>query len=148
MYWFNICIYCKMISTGSPVNTSTQLQNFPVLKNFKIDFPSSFKICNMGLLTIVTMLYIHIQPFQLSTRNLHLLTPLTHSALDSHLSSVQFSHSVMSDSLQPHEVQHARPPRPSCPSPTPGVHPNSCPLSRWCNPIISPFSSCPQSCLG
>ena len=62
------------------------------------------------------------------------------------LSSVQFSHSVMSDSLQPHESQHARPP---CPSPTPGVHPDSCPLSRWCHSAISPsvilLSSCPQS---
>ena len=52
----------------------------------------------------------------------------------------------MSDSLRPHELQHARPP---CPSPTPGVHPNPCPLSRWCHPTISssvvPFSSCPQS---
>ena len=48
-------------------------------------------------------------------------------------SSVQFSCSVMSNSLQPHEPQHARPP---CPSPTPGVHPNSCPLSRWCHPTI------------
>ena len=53
----------------------------------------------------------------------------------------------MSDSLWSHEPQHARPP---CPSPTPRVHPNPCPLSRWCHPIISssvvPFSSCPQSC--
>ena len=61
-------------------------------------------------------------------------------------SSVQFSLSVVSDSLQPHELQHTRPP---CPSPTPGVHPNSCPSSRWCHPAISssvvPFSSCPQS---
>ena len=61
-------------------------------------------------------------------------------------SSVQFSQSVMSDSLQPHELQHARSP---CPSPTPGVHSNSCPLSQWCHPTISssvvPFSSCPQS---
>ena len=61
-------------------------------------------------------------------------------------SSVQFSRSVMSDSLQPHELKHTRPP---CPSPTSGVHPNSCPLSRWCHPAISssviPFSSCPQS---
>ena len=60
-------------------------------------------------------------------------------------SSVQFSCSVVSDSLQPHEPQHARPP---CPSPTPRVHPNSCPLSRWCHPTISssviPFSFCPQ----
>ena len=63
-------------------------------------------------------------------------------------SSVQFSRSVMSDSLWPHEPQHARPP---CPSPTPGVHPNPCPLSQWCHPTISssvgPFSSCPQSFL-
>ena len=62
------------------------------------------------------------------------------------LSSVQFSHSVVSDSLQPHEPQHARPP---CPSPTPGVHTNPCPSSRWCHPAISssgvPFSSWPQS---
>ena len=61
-------------------------------------------------------------------------------------SSVQFSRSVMSDSLWPHESQHARPP---CPSPTPGVHSNSCPSSQWCHPAISssvvPFSSFPQS---
>ena len=61
-------------------------------------------------------------------------------------SSVQFSCSVMSGSLRPHETQHARPP---CPSSTPTVHWNSCPLSRWCHPAISssvvPFSSCPQS---
>ena len=59
--------------------------------------------------------------------------------------SVQFSRSVMSDSLQPHELQRGRP----CPSPTPGVHPNPCPLSQWCHPAISSsvitFSSCPQS---
>ena len=59
---------------------------------------------------------------------------------------VQFSPSVVSDSLWPHESQHARPP---CPSPTPGVHSNSCPSSWWCHPAISssviPFSSCPQS---
>ena len=60
--------------------------------------------------------------------------------------SVQFSCLVVSDSLRPHEAQHARPP---CPSSTPRVHPNPCPLSRWCHPTISssviPFSSCPQS---
>ena len=62
------------------------------------------------------------------------------------ISSVQFSRSVVSDSLPPHESQHARPP---CPSPFPGVHSNSRPLSQWCHPAISssvvPFSSCPQS---
>ena len=60
-------------------------------------------------------------------------------------SSIQLSCSVMSDSFWPHGLQHARPP---CPSPTPGVYPNSCPLSRWCHPTISssviPFSSCLQ----
>ena len=58
----------------------------------------------------------------------------------------QCSGSVVSNSLRPHELQHARPP---CPSPTPGVYSNSCPLSQWCHPTISssviPFSSCPQS---
>ena len=58
----------------------------------------------------------------------------------------QFSGSVVSDSLWPNEVQHTRTP---CPSPTPRVYPNSCPLSRWCQATISvsvvPFSSCPQS---
>ena len=60
--------------------------------------------------------------------------------------SVHFSRSVVSDSLRPHESQHARPP---CPSPTPGVYPNSCPLSQWYHPTISfsviCLSSCPQS---
>ena len=62
------------------------------------------------------------------------------------VSSVHFSHSVLSDSLWPHEPQHTRPP---CPSPTPGVYPNSCLLNRWCHLTIPssvvPFSSCPQS---
>ena len=66
--------------------------------------------------------------------------------VNSQSSSVQFSRSVVSDSLHPHGRQHARPP---CPSPTPGVHSDSRPSSQWCRPAISssvvPFSSCPQS---
>ena len=62
------------------------------------------------------------------------------------LCSVQFSHSLVYDSLRPHGLQHARPP---CPSPTPGACSNSCPSSQWCHPTISssviPFSSCLQS---
>ena len=65
---------------------------------------------------------------------------------ETYFSSVQFSCSVVSNSLWPHEPQHIRPP---CPSPTAGVYPNPCPLSWWCHPTISssviPFSSCPQS---
>ena len=63
-----------------------------------------------------------------------------------YIRSDQICRSVVSDSLQPHESQHARP---SCQSPTPGVHSDSCPSSQWCHPVISssviPFSSCPQS---
>ena len=68
------------------------------------------------------------------------------TSLYSLVSSVQFSLSVMSDSLQHHESQHARP---QCPSPNPGVHWDSYPSSPWCHPAISssvvPFSFCPQS---
>ena len=76
---------------------------------------------------------------QIKTLMWYYLTPVR-------ISSVQFNHSVVSDSLQPHELQHTRPP---CPSPTPGVYSNSCPSSWWCHPAISssvvPFSSCLQS---
>ena len=62
------------------------------------------------------------------------------------ISLVQFSCSVVSDSLWPHEPQHTKPP---CLSPTPGIYPESCPMSQWCHPTISssvaPFPSCPQS---
>ena len=92
--------------------------------------------------------YLNIHNYCLSYSSIKFWKPvLQHYYLfRNNLSSVQFCHSVVSNSLQPHEPQHARPP---CPSPTPGVHPNPCPLSRWCHPIISssviPFSSCPQS---
>ena len=112
----------------------------------------------------------HLGIFFLSQRSLNLINPIMWTArcwcctiffvtftfynnqaicityLNTELISVQFSHSVVSDSLWPHELQHARPP---CPSRTPGVHANSCPSSRWCHPAISssvvPFPSCPQS---
>ena len=68
------------------------------------------------------------------------------SCYDNHQKRIQFSRSVVSDSLWPHESQHARPP---CPSPTSGAYSNSCPLRQWCHPAISssviPLSSCPQS---
>ena len=74
------------------------------------------------------------------------LKRLAASPHPSPFSSVQFSRSVVSNSSQPHGPQHTRPP---CPSPTPRVYSNSCPLSRWCHPTISssviPFSSCLQS---
>ena len=76
----------------------------------------------------------------------HLISLDTTGLLSQIISSIHLSRSAGSDSLRPHGPKHARPP---CPSPTPGVHPNSCPLSQWCHPTISssivPFSSCPQS---
>ena len=76
----------------------------------------------------------------------HALNSIKNAYMKIWISSVQFSGSVVSDSLQPHESQDARPP---CPSPTPRVYPNSRPSSQWCHPAISssviPFSSCPQS---
>ena len=79
----------------------------------------------------------------LKERHCQRMLKLLHNC--THLSSVQFSHSVVSDSLRPHELQHTRPP---CTSSSPEVHPNSCPSSQWCHPAISssvvPFSSCPN----
>ena len=88
-----------------------------------------------------------IEPASLMSRALtgRFLTP---SSTWSWIQSIQFSRSVVSDSLRCHELQHSRPP---CPSPTPEVYSNSCPLSRWCHPTISssvvPFSSHLQSFL-
>ena len=81
----------------------------------------------------------------LSCKRAHII-PYCKASSDEVKNLVQFSHSVVSDSLRPHESQHAKPP---CPSPTPRVHSNTRPLSRWCHPAISssvvPFSSCLQS---
>ena len=84
----------------------------------------------------------------LQTNSICKLTPFNYKIpyYNIQFSSVQFNHSVVSDSLWPHESQHIRPP---CPSPTPRVHSNSCPSCQWCHPAISysavPFSSCPRS---
>ena len=88
---------------------------------------------------IYAIIYIHTHTYPY-TRHFTVHLKLTHH-WKSTLSSVQFSHSVVSKSLQPHRLQHTRPP---CPSPTPGVHPNSCPLSQWCHPTTS-FWSFPAS---
>ena len=103
-----------------PWNSGTACQVFP-----KFDF-----------LTVQTPLYTYLEEQYTTTQFSNQIKMI---------SSVQFSCSVVSDSLRSHGPQHARPP---CLSPTPGVHSNSCPLSRWCHPTISssvvPFS-CPQS---
>ena len=86
---------------------------------------------------------IRLQGHQVPQQEFH---GLSHEKEKAQNGSVQLSLSVVSDSLRPYEPQHTRPP---CPSPTPRVHPNSCPLSQWCHPAISssvvPFSSCLQT---
>ena len=93
-------------------------------------------------ISLMSSRFIHVVTYDTISFNLRLKDIL----LNMLFSSVQFSCSVMSNSLQPHELQHARLP---CPSPAPRVHPNSCPSSQWCHPAISssavPFSSCSQS---
>ena len=85
-------------------------------------------------------------PVTLYMSSVHHRTSAPSTAPNTLFSSIQFSRSVVSNSLWPHESQHTRPP---CPSPTPGVYSNSSPSSWWCHPTISssvvPFSSCPQS---
>ena len=108
-----------------------------------VQFLQATEISNYGLFAVVDFQGLYLIHFSLW------LTKSSLSGGDSpirELGSVQFSHSVMSDSLRPHELQHARPP---CPLPTPRVYSNSCPSHRWHHPAISscvvPFSSCPQS---
>ena len=105
-----------------------------------------FKICFL-LLTLGFFILSFSSCFRCRVRLLiwHFSSFLRYACIAMNL-PFQFSRSVVSDSLRPHELQHARPP---CPSPTLRVHSNSCPLSRWCHPAISftviPFSSCPQA---
>ena len=88
---------------------------------------------------LVTMIYMFPSSFSLSRGPIYIPQKFITSTESSYaISSVQFSCSVVSDSLWPRELQHARPP---CPSPTPGVYSNSCPLSRWCHPTSHPLSS-------
>ena len=112
-------------------------RNFTRLRCCDLKMRLSCTLVSLSSLFFVVQPLSHVQLFVTSGTARLLYLPF---------SSVQFSRSVMSNSLQPHEPQHARPP---CPSPTPGVHPNPCPSSRWCHPTISssviPFSSCPQS---
>ena len=105
-------------------------------------------ICTPNYIWIPTILYMKYNLIRYFRDEADNLLELEKSKKKSiiQFSSVQFSRSVVSDSLQPHELQHTRPP---CPSPTPGVHSDSRPSSQWCHPAISssvvPFSSCSQS---
>ena len=150
-FYSNVCIPRAVIQEGSP-NTFTAHTYLGCLRVLIEHF---WKLCMISLLEISSQARSnHLWRLQ----NFHIVyfcNIFYHEVLYCfcpplyleyfQFSSVHFSHSVVSDSLQAHESQHTRPP---CPSPTPGVYPNSCPLSQWCHPTISssviPFSSCPQ----
>ena len=105
-----------------------------------------FVIESLQLRKNITEISKHIFRYEKWRKNSHISLNFYLMHWKSMFSSVQFSCSVMFDSLGPHESQHARPP---CPSPTPGVHSDLRPSSQWCCPAISssvvPFSTCPQS---
>ena len=165
-FWADKMTLCLVLTQGKAAWTPEQtpftldpacFNRFPVFKD---------DICSSNLyqkeIIITVHIYIHARTQYTCLHAymwfwillFHLMTQLGDFSLWSYsdlphsvpVHSVQFSRSVVSDSLRPHESQHARPP---CPSPTPGVHSDSCPSRRWCHPAISssvvPCSSCPQS---
>ena len=116
--------------TSSDGQYQNQIDYILCSQRWKSSIQSANKICGSDLELLIAKCRLKLKKVGKTTRP---------------FSSVQFSRSVVSDSLWPHESQHARPP---CPSPTLGVHSDSRPLSPWCHPAISssvvPFSSCPQ----
>ena len=120
--------------SSSVVPFSSCLQSFPASGSFQMSqfFASGGQ--SIGVSASASVLPMNVQDWSpLGWTGWISLQSKALSSLDSKVSSVQFSHSVMSNSLWPHGLQHARPP---CPSPTPGVYSNSCPLSRWCHLIL------------
>ena len=123
------CFFFPQLRTTSAVVVSVTCR-FSVMENMSFSFVGVY-------LWVVYMSHLWKKVILLNTKA---------KCLENDIRSDQISCSVMSNSLRPHESQHTRPP---CPSPTPGVHPDSRPSSQWCHPAISssvvPFSSCPQS---
>ena len=151
IYWCNEVVFSHVIEI-SLCNKFISFYGFPLLLSVSQSYPFAFSI--YFKLIWLCIKNSHEQMYSNLLKlpaGLHWHRHLTYSPAVatvslSGLSSVQFSCSIMSNSLWPHESQHAKPP---CPSPSPGVHSNSRPSSWWCHPSISssvvPFSSCPQS---
>ena len=122
------------------------VQSWPTLCNPMDCSPPGSSVHGILQVRILEWVFIHFSRGSSRPRDWTLISPKLRTSLCFFGSSVQFSRSVVSDCLRPHESQQARPP---CPSPTPGVHSDSCPSSQWCHPAISSsgvlFSSGPQS---
>ena len=151
--------WCHPTILSSVIPFSSQLQSFPASGSFQMNQFFVSRSQSIGVSASTSVLPMNIQDWfpvgwtgRISLQSKGLSRVSSNSTNTFELwclrngVSVQFSRSVMSDSLRPHESQHARPP---CPSPTLGVHPDSRPSSQWCHPGISSsvisFSSCPQS---
>ena len=141
-----LCDPMNRSTPGLPVHHNSQ--SLLKLMSIELVMPSNHLILCLPLL-LLPSIFPSIRVFSNESVlfiSLFLLSASRLRATASSISSVQFSHSVVSDTLRPHGLQHARL---LCPSPTPEVYPNSCPFSRWCHPTISssvvPFSSRPQS---
>ena len=145
----------ECICPSSPVGHVARLTDFLYKERVVSAYCYTRGSCEVSASGIMSVFYLpkilSILMIEMSTHYLlnfseHFLISNLFNAFSVHIegqfSSVQFSHSAVSDSLRPHGLQRARPP---CPSPTPGVYSNSCPLSRWCHPTIS--SSVDSSCL-
>ena len=133
--WHYCFIKCKGTVSLYITNGSTKLVKNHYWKNFDPNIPTpGYKLNRNKCL--------HHQDFFKNTHYSLIHNKQKLQTTHKSVNSVQCSHSVVSDSPQPHGLQHARPP---CPSPTPGVYSNPCPLSQWCHPTISssviPFSS-------
>ena len=129
-----------------PPHTLPLIAQGLILKNWTCEIKKADFTCYSWLINIGSWVLPRVRVCWEGMQLLSIPIPVTLCPREVQFSSVQFSPSVVSDSLRPHELQHARPP---CPSPTPGVHSGSHPSSQWCHPAISssviPFSSCPQS---
>ena len=128
--YMTLCDPKDCSTPGLPVHHNSQ--SLLKVMSMELVMPSNHLIC--WTLLFPPSIFPSIQVFS-NESALHIRWPKYWSFNSADVfSSVQFSHSVVSDSLWPHESQHARPP---CPSPTPRVYPNPCPSSRWCHPAIS-----------
>ena len=136
-------IYDKL--TENIILNGEKLKAFPLRLGTRQGCPLSPLLFNIVLEVLSTSIREENEIKAIQIRKEEVKLSLFAEDMIPYISSVQFSHSVMSYFLRPHELQHARPP---CPSPTPRVYPNLCPSSQWCHPAISssviPFS-CPQS---